>query len=258
MKRFKHKQTGHIATETHSEKNYKVSYPQNYTIPKWIVENSNDWEEVKEENYEILSFRSTTKDPLIVNKNEIGSFGRCVPLNRLLFGICSVEDGTWEIYSVKRLSDGEIFTIGDSIIFENFNVKVSNFNIVDGLMFVNFDREVGDLNCFGVNIIIAKKAQKPIFTTHDGVDVFSREERVYYIHHSLTVFEGRLGYVLENKGKLYQLKDYVFKYKKNAKETASKLKKVICLSDIEQAYTWDKTAPLYTQFIDNLKKIVGE
>jgi len=48
MKEFKHKTTGHIATETNSGKNYKVSVPQNYTIPKWIIENSTDWEEVIE------------------------------------------------------------------------------------------------------------------------------------------------------------------------------------------------------------------
>lgn len=48
MRKFRHKATGQIATETHSEKNYKVSYPKNFTVPKWIVENSNDWDEVKE------------------------------------------------------------------------------------------------------------------------------------------------------------------------------------------------------------------
>ena len=47
MKKFKHKTTGYIATSTTSEKNYKVSEPRNFTIPKWIVENSEDWEEVK-------------------------------------------------------------------------------------------------------------------------------------------------------------------------------------------------------------------
>lgn len=44
MKRYKHKQTGYIATETQSESNYKVSEPRNFTIPKWIVECSNEWE----------------------------------------------------------------------------------------------------------------------------------------------------------------------------------------------------------------------
>ena len=51
MRKFKHVETGNIATETHSEKNYKVSYPQNYTIPKWIIENSKDWIEIFEPKF---------------------------------------------------------------------------------------------------------------------------------------------------------------------------------------------------------------
>ena len=46
MKQFKHKISGHIAKQSNSGENYKVSYPQNYTIPSWIIENSNDWEEI--------------------------------------------------------------------------------------------------------------------------------------------------------------------------------------------------------------------
>jgi hypothetical protein len=46
MKRYRHKETGNIAVETSSGKNYKVSEPQNFTIPKWIVENSKEWEEI--------------------------------------------------------------------------------------------------------------------------------------------------------------------------------------------------------------------
>lgn len=46
MKKFKHKITGFIATETNSGKNYRVSENHNYTIPTWIIENSNDWEQV--------------------------------------------------------------------------------------------------------------------------------------------------------------------------------------------------------------------
>ena len=46
MKRYRHKETGNIAVETSSGKNYKVSEPQNSTIPKWIVENSKEWEEI--------------------------------------------------------------------------------------------------------------------------------------------------------------------------------------------------------------------
>ena len=42
--KYKHKTTGNIAELTQSGKNYKVTQPQNFTIPSWIIENSEDWE----------------------------------------------------------------------------------------------------------------------------------------------------------------------------------------------------------------------
>lgn len=42
--KYKHKITGNIAELTQSGKNYKVTQPQNFTIPSWIIENSTDWE----------------------------------------------------------------------------------------------------------------------------------------------------------------------------------------------------------------------
>lgn len=69
MRKFKHKQTGNIAIETHSEKNYRVSEPQNFTIPKWIVENSEEWEEVKEEKYpKVLECTTYTVTPVVQSK----------------------------------------------------------------------------------------------------------------------------------------------------------------------------------------------
>lgn len=44
MKQYKHKILDYLATETNSKENYKVSHPRHFTIPKWIIENSNDWE----------------------------------------------------------------------------------------------------------------------------------------------------------------------------------------------------------------------
>ena len=49
MKKYKHVKTGNIAEETNSGKNYKVFEPKHFTIPKWIIENSNEWKEVIEQ-----------------------------------------------------------------------------------------------------------------------------------------------------------------------------------------------------------------
>jgi hypothetical protein len=50
MRKFKHKITGFIATETNSGKNYKVFEKHNYTIPTWVIVNSNDWEDISDFN----------------------------------------------------------------------------------------------------------------------------------------------------------------------------------------------------------------
>jgi hypothetical protein len=142
MKRFKHKQTGHIATETHSEKNYKVSYPQNYTIPKWIIENSNDWEEVN-----------------------------------------------------------------------------------------------------------------PIFTTTDGVDLYEIPNQLYCVLAKANWAQETIHYPHQIRNS----NDWKYFTTKEARqEYIKKQKPKFSIQNIEDAYMWDKTAPLYTQFIDNLKKILGE
>ena len=49
MKRFKYKQTDYIAIEIDSKDGYEIIGQQDSFIPKWVIENSNDWEEVERE-----------------------------------------------------------------------------------------------------------------------------------------------------------------------------------------------------------------
>lgn len=118
MKIYKHKQTGNVAMPTTSGKNYKVSEPQSFTIPKWIIEESTDWEEVKE--YEILE---------VINKN---SGETCSEIEDIQAWEGGYGRATWEISKVKRVSDGEIFTIGDnySIMDSNITDKILNFDLL--------------------------------------------------------------------------------------------------------------------------------
>jgi hypothetical protein len=81
---------------------------------KWQVENNPEWFLPKEEpeEYEILSFVFDTdglKD--IIKRNYDGSFG-------LFPGICEeyfLKSPIHKINSIKRLSDGKVFTVGDKI-----------------------------------------------------------------------------------------------------------------------------------------------
>lgn len=269
MKKFKHKQTGHIATETHSEKNYKVSHPQNYTIPKWIIENSNDWEEVKgpifgtsvmkKEEYEILSFRFIGYETIWSLKKD-GLYGANTKarytLEEMLKGKNSVEDGNIEIHSVKRLSDGEIFTIGDSCCWESGGkfreaFKIGEFEIYKDRFYVYSDGICRE--CKLEDLIHVKK---PTILTTDNVHLSTGDCLWYYRIDEKYI---RMTTLTEtNLGLLYKNEIHVFSSREAAENHLNKNKPKFSIQNIEDAYTWDKSAPLYQTFINNLKEAIGE
>ncbi len=118
------------------------------------------WEEVVEKEYEIVSFihngeHQVKIDTIIKIKNGfLDSTSQKLPLEHYLNAKC------WNINSVKRLSDSEIFSIGDntnggiiksiSILGNTLDFKVNGSCFLDGLF----------------------KIKKPLFTTEDGVDIY--------------------------------------------------------------------------------------
>lgn len=110
------------------------------------------WEEVIEKDYEILSLtiHDSRLSDMKGNSNEY--------IEALL------KDRLNKIHSVKRLSDGEIFTIGDNC---EFGIITSIFIIKEGYCMT------GTAKCsYSCNIVYLKKAKQPLFTTEDGVDIF--------------------------------------------------------------------------------------
>jgi hypothetical protein len=196
MKKFKHRITGYIATETNSEKNYKVSEPQNFTIPKWIVEDSEDWKEVKDEFPKIISFRRISDEMLYTlgrydlywGKEAIGGY----TLDTM---ITQGENKSYtEIYRVA-VSETEVFTLGDKVKhpFNDSIDVISKFIICnnpkkDVIAAFDTKNSIGKLfanvgNCFGnCNIEVSKleKAPEVLFVTEDGIEVF-KGDKFYYI-----------------------------------------------------------------------------
>ncbi len=239
MKKFKHKKTGDIA-ELVSNSGYKLNQSTIGLIPQEYIENSSDWEEIKEnghrfspgdkvyrvwgsgaktlgvitddnrfkalesydneggvingdiyglgkyeyelaKDYQILSFScikgwgtnlATLRDDGLykLNKNSWGW-----DLNLLLNEGVSVKSGDIKIHSVKRLSDDEVFTIGDRCkkgIITEFGI----LELHDELA-VEFDNKCCTTN---LNSDWCSKLQ-PLFTTEDGVDVYEGD-RVWYFN----------------------------------------------------------------------------
>jgi hypothetical protein len=126
------------------------------------------WEEIKE--YEILNFIGGSGR--IYNSDEVSNF----------------EGGGPSIFSVKRLSDGEVFTIGDEISnIEHPNMykgKIKEFKIEDSELLVYYDGH-DDLRH-------VQKVKPVLFTTHDGVDV--REgDRVWYFNQGYKLWDSKAG-----------------------------------------------------------------
>jgi len=158
MIKFKHKETGKIAERVTQPLGYCLK-SESLFFPCWLIENSNDWEEVKENGYEILEF-SCDIVSVDLKRNENSGFGQYqVDENTLL------NSSLHKIYSVKRLSDGEIFTIGDLVSREDglFKGVLNSIN-------EKFEASTSSEDLIGMGWL--KKVKQPLFTTEDGKDIY--------------------------------------------------------------------------------------
>jgi hypothetical protein len=182
MKKFKHKKTGIIVNEdSHQYLGTCMS------IPKEIVENSNDWEEIVEKDYEILSlkygqiyYRGKNEHNQICyytdlkDKHNSGFILEQTFENNLLPGVT--------IHSVRRLLDGEIFQIGDTINIGGKNRVIEAFKSVDNNLYIITDSGKDMWS----HIENWKKAKQALFKTEDNIDIFEGDE--FY-----TVFIEKIG-----------------------------------------------------------------
>ena len=138
-------------------KNFKKSKQQN-TIQK-------DWE--------IMSF-VVKSSRVVLGKTEEGDFGNNIfriDENELL------KSPNHKINSVKRISDGEVFSLGDDVnfgIIEGFYICEEEDSFCYKCMMVYFkevraNRDISEL----------KKANQPLFKTEDGIYVYEGDR--YYV-----------------------------------------------------------------------------
>ena len=121
------------------------------------------WEEIVENDYEILSF--LTIESTIINYSDLDINDESNSNNNL------------KIYSIKRLSDNEIFTIGDKIKY-GFGRNYKNFGIIESF-YSNLEALVinrGSIESFITATMkeIIKIKQK-LFITEDNVKIFEND-----------------------------------------------------------------------------------
>ena len=142
-----------------TESFYSTKGKDNF-VPVSHVENYPEyWEEVVEKDYEILKL-----------KDENG-YTYSLFTGELCSNNFNQKDS---IYSVKRLSDGEVFTVGDKVRISR--LQHDGYFVIDKFY---FDCNGDKLLCNGkgsgnghVSINKIKHNKRPLFTTEDGVDKY--------------------------------------------------------------------------------------
>ena len=140
-----------------------------------------------------------------------------------------------KIHSVKRLSDSEIFTIGDKVIgYNNSITKIKTIDLV-GEVSLNIGTDKHE----GFSLKNLKKAKQPLFTTEDGVDIFEGDN-LYSIDNMLNIrkhllFNARYDDNTLLNNRIFFNSDYKhFSTKEKAEEYILMNKPYLSLSDV-----WD-------------------
>lgn len=146
------------------------------------------WQEVVENTYEILSFKSTHHNDLYIkHENELFAFindkGHSTDKEVL-------KHKSWLVHSVKRLSDGQIFTIGDTV---SCGISI---DIIKELKINNNTIYVSTVNgTFGQNIENIEIYKKPIIycITEDEYEITSELENLYWVNDKFNIYTKKAG-----------------------------------------------------------------
>lgn len=151
----------------------------------------------------------------------------------------SLEIGKCSIHAVERLSDGEVFTVGDQVAWDWVTYSkgdyftIGRLFIEDGvLMFHSKENkcDYGLISLSKTHNLRHAKVEEPIFTTEDGVDIYEGDKYWFCRESGTYVYAD---HATEKSGNSDNLK--YFSSKEKAKEWAEDNKPRYSRRDIEQA-----------------------
>lgn len=226
----------------------RVVYETEDCYPDWIYQESSKefWEEIIEKDYEILTYKQNGGNQLYdlqLNGKYKTRFNHNIEYDKTTFNKSN------EIISIKRLSDGEIFTIGDNI--NGFYVKDKTI-----ISFYKDNKTLWVEHLTGrTELQDISKNKKPLFTTQDGVGIFEGDNvyRVFnnysYIHHKFE--KSFLEWIFKNKTELW------FSSKKAAENYILNNKPVFSIKEIlnELQQLRKENNDYYVDIKYNLKKL---
>lgn len=203
------------------------------------------WQEVVEKDYEILSFVNI-KTTLLVELHKNSKYACKKGTGYEGKGVSNEEyclnSKDLKIHSIKRLSDGEIFTIGDKIQLDEDNTTYGTITALyishEQLRF--YCGKLGGVLCHDIDKRNNfKKVKQPLFTTEDGVDVYE-DSNVWSINKKTFQFcsKGHKGFYkgfIPNSNYLY------FSTKEKAEEYIKLNSIRYSLKDIKEAFGESRT-----------------
>jgi hypothetical protein len=226
-RKFKHKTTGEIGY-------YKDGFfKQDRCVMQIGVEPSSEfWEEVAKD-YEILSFQSKNNKWYTPTIQKDGTY-LAAKINEYDGNGATLEwmlnEDEYYIYSVKRLSDGEILKIGDKIKYKlaNKGVKtIVGIVLKDDNIWLQTDLENRN---HGMGLEYAEKVKEPLFTTYDRVELFGGE-KAYLVTDTF-----QQGFLLNFDTEDFKnTKGKIFAEKSKAEEYVKQNEPKYSLKDIEDA-----------------------
>ena len=193
-----------------------------FRIPNpWLYKYN--WEEIIEKDYEILSFRGRRF------KEDIW---KLLPNGDYNYGIINIDGNykNWskdmclkalDIHSIKRLSDSEVFTVGD----KTNNGTISKFEVDTSGVRVFFEEKPKN---YHVSLNTIKHAKTALFRTEDGVDIFEGDI-IFGVNMDWKVFSHYTD--LQNKVKSWGIKP-IFSTKEAAEEYINLKKPYLSNKDV--------------------------
>lgn len=202
----------------------------------YYSENKEYWQEVKKEvkkKYEILKW-SFDYNNEYKTKSPVGS-----ALN-------------YEIFQVRRLSDSEIFTIGDRV--KQSNVIHNNTFTITGFKFDVNNENLLVIGNGGIKLLKIEKVKAPILITEDYVEIYNNSP-VYYVNSDYTF--GWEGVILNNIYKK-QTTGWYFSTREKADEYILLNKPVLSINDVKDNFVWHLNSANQSSksIVEKLKELV--
>ena len=178
------------------------------------------WQEIVEKDYQILklSLQRSVK-PEVVDVSDSGE--------EYILSLLKCNGNS--IHSVKRLSDGEVFTVGDKIDDKYLGtVSIRGFKIINNKMhiiYLDYDYPLEK----------TIKLKEVLFRTEDGVDIFEGD-KYYSINANL---KEKIQEIFTTKDTIKSCFYRYFSTKKAAEDYIIRNKLCLSIQDVDSISEWD-------------------